>query len=249
MCIFTYTLLKNTEYTFKLGCTVEPTSSIGRGGAGAYFYEGGRLLVCCGGGGASGWESNSHGGAGGGAGVAGQPGNGRGGGEGGRKVNTGELQAGGAFNIGEGFSGPGTPGGKVESCTTGMYWRNQGIGPCEFMGEGRFRNINGVEISNTSNLVKRGYKADTDNYGYRHNGGNSISQWNGTFVGGGGSGAYGGNSCSDAFSGGGGGSGYTNGSVNMLWAQVGGNENSQAQALIELLTSDNEKWVNVVRGV
>ena len=47
--IFTYTLLKNTEYTFKLGCTVEPTSSIGRGGAGAYFYEGGRLLVCCGG--------------------------------------------------------------------------------------------------------------------------------------------------------------------------------------------------------
>ena len=41
--IFTYTLLKNTEYTFKLGCTVEPTSSIGRGGAGAYFYEGGRL--------------------------------------------------------------------------------------------------------------------------------------------------------------------------------------------------------------
>ena len=106
-----------------------------------------------------------------------------------------------------------------------------------------------MEQFNTSSLVNRGYKADTENYGYRHNGGNSTSQYQGTFVGGGGSGAYGGNSCSDAFSGGGGGSGYTNGSVNMLWAQVGGNENSQAQALIELLTSDNEKWVNVVRGV
>ena len=35
----------------------------------------------------------------------------------------------------------------------------------------------------------------------------------------------------------------------MLFSQVGGNENSQAQALIELLTSDNEKWVNVIQGV
>ena len=34
-CTFTTTLLKNTEYTFKLGATVEPTASIGRGGAGA----------------------------------------------------------------------------------------------------------------------------------------------------------------------------------------------------------------------
>ena len=251
LSIFTYTLQKDTEYTLKLGVTIEPTASIGRGGAGAYFYEGGRLLVACGGGGASGWERGSDGGHGGGAGVPGRPGEGRGGGQGGQKVNAGELQSGGTHNI-ELTSTPrynNTPGGKVESCTTGMYWRNQGIGPCDFMGEGRFRNINGVEISNTSNLVKRGYKADTENYGYRHNGGNSITQRNGTFVGGGGSGAYGGASCSALTSGGGGGSGYTNGSVNLLWAQAGGNENSQAQALIELLTSDNEKWVNVVRGV
>ena len=66
---------KNTEYTFKLGATVEPTASIGRGGAGAYFYEKGRLLVACGGGGASGWYGGS-GGDGGGAGVAGQSGTG-----------------------------------------------------------------------------------------------------------------------------------------------------------------------------
>ena len=160
LSIFTYTLLKNTEYTFKLGCTVEPTASIGRGGAGAYFYEGGRLLVACGGGGASGWITDCAGGHGGGAGVPGRAGNGRAGGEGGKKVNTGELQSGGAFNIN---TGPGTPGGKVESCTTGMYWRNQGIAPCEFMGFGKFKNANGVEQFNTSAYVNRGYKADFEN--------------------------------------------------------------------------------------
>ena len=273
LCIFTYTLRKNTEYTFKLGCTVEPTSSIGRGGAGAFFYEGGRLLVCCGGGGASGWETQGGlaggaagnsmviGGKGGGAGVQGESGRGHGAGEGGIKVNTGELMAEGVHDVGrdfvrQGYYSPGgrslyqgTPGGKVESCTTGMYWKNQGIAPCEFMGEGKFRNSVGAEQFNTSALVNRGYKADTDNYGYRHNGGNSTVQINGTFVGGGGAGTYGGGASGDLSSGGGGASGYTNGSVNMLWAQVGGNENSQAQALIELLTSDNEKWVNVVRGV
>ena len=36
-CTFTTTLQKGVEYTFKLGATVEPTSSIGRGGAGAFF--------------------------------------------------------------------------------------------------------------------------------------------------------------------------------------------------------------------
>ena len=262
LCIFTYTLRKNTEYTFKLGCTVEPTSSIGRGGAGAYFYEGGRLLVACGGGGASGWgelgvagwkSGVTNGGKGGGAGVPGEAGDGRAGGEGGIQVNTGELQSGGSNNMGRTGAGvnlyAGTPGGKVESCTTGMYWKNQGISPCEFMGEGKFRNAVGAEQWNTSALVNRGYKADTDNYGYRHNGGNSIVQKDGQFVGGGGAGTYGGAAAGNLFSAGGGGSGYTNGSVNMLWSQLGGNENSQAQALIELLTSDNEKWVNVVRGV
>ena len=90
-----------------------------------------------------------------------------------------------------------------------MYWKNQGISPCEFMGLGRFRNNSGTEITNTSNLVNRGYKADTDNYGYRHNGGNNHIQKNGTFIGGGGSGAYGGQASGNLRSGAGGGSGYT----------------------------------------
>ena len=250
LSIFTYTLLKNTEYTFKLGCTVEPTASIGRGGAGAYFYEGGRLLVACGGGGASGWESGSNGGDGGGAGAPGRPGSGRGGGQGGQQVNTGELPAQGSHHdptMGAGAAG--TPGGKVESCTTGMYWRDQGIAPCAFMGPGKFRNADGNLQSNTSFFVNRGYKADTENYGYRHNGGNNHIQKNGTFIGGGGAGAYGGQASGNLRSGAGGGSGYTNGSVNMIFSQVGGNENPEASALIELLTSDNQKWVNTVRGV
>ena len=250
LSIFTYTLLKNTEYTFKLGCTVEPTASIGRGGAGAYFYEGGRLLVCCGGGGASGWDSGSNGGDGGGAGAPGRPGSGRGGGQGGQQVNTGELPAQGSHHdptMGAGAAG--TPGGKVESCTTGMYWRDQGIAPCAFMGTGKFRNANGVELSSTNANINRGYKADTENYGYRHNGGNNHIQKNGTFIGGGGAGAYGGQASGNLRSGAGGGSGYTNGSVNMIFSQVGGNENPEASALIELLTSDNQKWVNTVRGV
>jgi len=250
LSIFTYTLLKNTEYTFKLGCTVEPTCSIGRGGAGAYFYEGGRLLVCCGGGGASGWEPGSNGGRGAGAGIAGERGSGRWAGQGGEKVNTGELSSEGLRHhptMGAGAAG--LPGGKVESCTTGMYWRDQGIAPCEFMGKGKFRNANGVEAFTTNAFVNRGYKADTLTYGFRHNGGNNHIQMNGTFIAGGGSGAWGGQASGAHTSGAGGGSGYTNGSVNMLFSQLGGNKNSQAQALIELLTSDNEKWTNVIQGV
>ena len=41
-CTFTYTLQQNTEYVFLLGETQGNTSSVGRGGAGAYFYEKGR---------------------------------------------------------------------------------------------------------------------------------------------------------------------------------------------------------------
>ena len=74
-------------------------------------------------------------------------------------------------------------------------------------------------------------------------------QKNGEFVGGGGSGAYGGAACGILSSGGGGGSGYTNGSVNLLFGQVGGNGNSQASALIELITNPGQKFLFLVRGV
>ena len=240
LAIFTYTLQRDTEYTLKLGSTVEPTSSIGRGGAGAFFYEGGRLLVACGGGGAAGW--NHGGGHGGGGGTSGANGGGSNGGNGGQQVQDGELPA-------SGMLPSGIIGGKVESCTTGQFLRDQGHAPCAWIGPSeRFMLYNGVKNMNTR-LIKRGYKADYSTHGSRHNGGNSASQVNGTWVGGGGSGAYGGNATGDPTSGGGGGSGYDNGSVNMLFAGQGGNGSNLSQCLIELLTSDNQKWVNVARGI
>jgi len=227
-CVFSYTLQKNVEYVLKLGCTVEPTSSIGRGGAGAYFYEKGRLLVACGGGGASGWSGGT-GGAGGGAGIVGANGSGSGGGKGGVKVNDGQLPSAGLLPSG-------ISGGKIESCTSGLYWKNQGISPCSDVGQQKFRDSNGNIVSSSATL-QRGYKsAPITNYGFRHNGGNSSTSVGGVFVGGGGSGAYGGNAASNASSGGGGASGYTNGSVSIISSSQGGNQSNLAVANIEVLT-------------
>ena len=229
-CTFTTTLQKGVEYTFKLGATVEPTSSIGRGGAGAYFYEKGRLLVACGGGGASGWFGGS-GGDGGGAGVAGSSGTGSNRGSGGTKYNDGDLPAAGVLPSG-------ATGGKIESCTTGGYWNTQGFSPCSDLGQRQFVLANG-QINTSTATIERGYKAADVNsdYGFRHNGGNSqVIGANGLFVGGGGSGAGGGNAASGADSGGGGASGYSNGTVTITSAQQGGNNSSFAFAQIRLLT-------------
>ncbi len=228
-CTFTTTLLKNTEYTFKLGATVEPTASIGRGGAGAYFYEKGRLLVACGGGGASGWYGGT-GGDGGGAGVAGSSGSGQNRGAGGTKYNDGGLPAAGVLPSG-------ATGGKIESCTTGGYWNGQGFSPCSDIGQQKFVLANG-QINNSTQTIQRGYKAADVNssYGFRHNGGNSqVIGVNGLFVAGGGAGAGGGNAASGADSGGGGASGYSNGSVTIVSAQQGGNNSDLAFAVIRLL--------------
>ena len=229
-CTFTTTLLKNTEYTFKLGATIEPTSSIGRGGAGAYFYEKGRLLVACGGGGASGWYGGT-GGDGGGAGVAGASGSGSNRGAGGIKYNDGNLPAAGVLPSG-------ATGGKIESCTTGGYWNTQGFSPCSDIGQRKFVLANG-QINNSTQTILRGYKAADINsdYGFRHNGGNSqVRGANQLFVGGGGAGASGGNAASGADSGGGGASGYSNGSVTIVSTQQGGNPNDKALAQITLIT-------------
>lgn len=228
-CTFTTTLIKNTEYTFKLGATVEPTSSIGRGGAGAYFYEKGRLLVACGGGGASGWYGGS-GGDGGGAGVAGASGTGANRGAGGQKYNDGDLPAAGVLSSG-------ATGGKIESCTTGGYWNTQGFSPCSDLGQQKFVLANG-QVNNSTQTIQRGYKAAdvNSNYGFRHNGGNSqVISATGLFVSGGGAGAGGGNAASGADSGGGGASGYSNGSVTIVSAQQGGNNSDLAFAVIRLL--------------
>ena len=225
--IFTYTLKRNVEYVFKTGATVEPASSIGRGGAGAYFYEKGRLLVACGGGGGSGW-SGGNGGDGGGAGIAGASGSGAGAGTGGTRVADGQLTAAGELPSG-------TSGGKIESCTTGIYWRDQGKSPCEDVGSTTWRDYLGNVGSSTATLT-RGYKSSNETlYGYRNNGGNSSTSVRGTFVGGGGAGATGGNATTSASGGGGGGSGYTSGDVVIVQARQGGNTSNRCWASIELV--------------
>ena len=230
---FTYTLKRNNEYVFKFGVNTDEngTASLGRGGAGAYFYENGILLVACGGGGASGWYGGS-GGAGGAAGNAGQNGAGASGGLGGVSVSTGALP-------GAGQQASGTIGGKVESCTSGVFWAQQGISPCSDVGTGKWRDFNGNKVSGSAS-IKRGYKAASNVTtasgwnGFRTNGGFSSSHVGGTFVGGGGSGAYGGNATTSPASGGGGGSGYTNGAVTIVSSDNGVNAQDFSYALIEL---------------
>lgn len=237
--VFTYTLKANTEYVFKLGRTEGIAQSTGGGGPAAYFYEKGKLLVVSGGGGGSG--SGANGGDGGGAGVPGTPGqtgSGPGAGTGGTGVLTGQLPAAGTLPSGR-------VGGKVESCTTGFYWKNQGISPCADIGSVQFRDADGNATSGSATIT-RGYKADreytTGKYGFRFNGGNSsTTNTSGVFVGGGGSGAYGGNASTNGIGGGGGGSGYSDGTVNIVSTGFGDNVSSglfpfPANAIIELLT-------------
>ena len=226
--VFTYTLQKDVEYVFKFGSeSSAPPDALGGGGAAACFYEKGRLLVVCGGGGGSGW-SGGNGGAGGGASVSGANGGGSSGGSGGQDISDGQLPSAGIIPTG-------TNGGKVESCTTGVYWANQGKAPCEDVGNTRFRTYDGTSVSSSMD-IQRGYKADNNpRNGFRCNGGNSFTIENGSYVGGGGAGAYGGNATTSGNSGGGGGSGYTNGSVTIQSTQQGGNPSTAAYAIVELV--------------
>lgn len=232
-CKFSYTLKRNTEYVFKLGSTIEPTSSLGRGGAAAYFYEKGRLLVVCGGGGAGGWNSG-RGGAGGGPSIAGASGSGANGGSGGQNVTDGTLPS-------EGRLTAGTRGGKIESCTTGYFYAINGFSPCEDVTDIPTKNpltkwydYAGNEIEESAEIT-RGYKAsDRTTYGYRHNGGDSLTNVNGTYFGGGGSGAYGGDATRGFSGGGGGGSGYTSGDVEIIETNQGGNATNRGWATIAL---------------
>ena len=131
----------------------------------------------------------------------------------------------------------GINGGKIESCTTGTYWANQGISPCDDVGQQQFRTFQGTIVSGTA-TIQRGYKSSGSltgsTFGYRNNGGDSTSSVSGTFVGGGGAGAYGGNAATNASAGGGGGSGYTDGSVTIVSSSRGGNTSSSAYANIKL---------------
>lgn len=225
--VFTLTLRQNQEYVFKLGAQTLPSGGSNGGGGGAFFYKKGQLLVTLGGGGGAG--SQGRGGDGGGVGISGENGFGRNAGFGGVLFATGTLPvqgffAGGATSGGINYSA--TTGGRVASCTIGDYWSQQGISPCNDIGNVQFRGVAG-QLASSSAVILRGYKEGT---AYRNNGGNASGD-----NGGGGSGTVGGNAGTGSGSGGGGGSGYTNGEVNIISTRLGGNSNTEGYVTIEYL--------------
>ena len=227
--VFTLTLRQNEEYVFKLGAQTQPSGGANGGGGGAFFYKKGQLLVALGGGGGAGNEGR--GGDGGGVGIAGENGFGRSAGSGGTLFATGTLPvqgffAGGATSGGVNLSA--TTGGRI-SCCTGLfeYWVQQGVAPCNDIGNVQFRGVSG-QVASSSATILRGFKEGTS---YRNNGGNASGD-----NGGAGSGAVGGNAGTGGGSGGGGGSGYTNGEVNITSTRLGGNPSTEGYVTIEYLS-------------
>ena len=184
-----------------------------------FLYRKGALIACVGRGGSAG--ANGNGGFGGGIGVGGETGYGNGGGSGGQGKTAGTLGANGEFGSFTTLSATypdtkatGTSGGQSIVCTKGVYWAQQGVAPCtDLPAASRFRLGNGLEVTNTTSDITRGYKA-----GY------NIIQTAGAGSGGGGQGgdgATGGNGGTSG-AGGGGGSGYTDGSVTVVSTTLGG---------------------------
>jgi hypothetical protein len=216
LSVFRYTLRRNTEYVLKFSTVTGSSSSAG--GGGAFLYEKARLIAICGGGGGAG--SSGSGGFGGGINVAGQSGTGSGAGVGARVFSAGTLPS----STGEDPNA--NIGGRVSGCTIGTYYRSIGFSACQDVGLERWRTSSGQVLSDTA-LIQRGYKSGL---GYRNNGGGAQGS-----DGGGGSGAVGGNGAIGGNgSGGGGGSGYTDGSIDLIGTQLGGNTSSRGFLLIEL---------------
>ena len=193
------------------------------GNSAVFLYKGSVLIAVVGQGGD---ESSSNvgtvnGGRGGGIGVAGENSIDN---DGGALIQTGDLQLTGVWgsivsssNItlqGGDTLATGNNGGQTISCTKGTYWINQGISVCSNNSSNpiKYVGVGGTEISGSSQLI-RGFKP-----GY------SISNTSGKgLYGNGGNGATGGQGSNSSTKGSGGGSGYTNGEVQVISTQLGGN--------------------------
>ena len=250
--VFKITLLKDTEYTIKLGvpysANLAPQGGNPGGGGSAVLYRKANVIAVCGGGGGAG--SNGRGGDGGGVGLAGEGGQGINGGGGGEQILTGEMGTDGSYakayfgatnTTAVNFSYDNNEGGFLSKCTVGDYYAAQGYAPCQDLGNVQARTYDGDIISGSA-TIERGYKAG---FGYRENGGNGLNEYSG----GGGAGARGGDGPSlGGNGGGGGGSGYSNGEITLLTSttlstgtRVGGNDDT-AFIVIESTdeASDNE---------
>ena len=248
--VFKITLLKDTEYTIKLGvpysANLAPQGGNPGGGGSAVLYRKANVIAVCGGGGGAG--QYGRGGDGGGVGLAGEGGQGINGGGGGAQISTGQMGTNGSYatsgtqeTSAVNFSNNNNEGGYLTKCTQGDYYAAQGYAPCQDLGNVQARTYDG-DIIIGSATIDRGYKAG---FGYRENGGNGINDKSG----GGGAGARGGDGPAlGGNGGGGGGSGYSNGEITLLTSttlstgtRVGGNDDT-AFIVIESTdeASDNE---------
>lgn len=223
-----FTMLQNTEYVIA-GLTETINTP--------FVYRKATLIACVGGGGFGG--VNGRGGDGGGIGVSGEDGKGRGGGDAPIAIGPGEGNQRARF--GSKYDGAVLTGGLVENdgqapvpengdsapCTRGVYWRQQGLAPCDDIPSGnKFRLSDGAEVTNTSNSITRGYK---DGYNAIQTAGLGIA--NGGDGGNGYSGGFGGDG-----GGGGGAYGYTDGSVTVVDTQLGGSE-EDAKVILRVVPS------------
>ena len=195
-----------------------------------FVYRKASLLASVGGGGDAGNSSAAKGGFGGGVSNAGEDGRGNDNGIAGDHLDT--LPSNGIFGSIVSITSPSpdtqasTPdGGRVIPCTRGVYWRDEGLTPCEdISGNTKFRLSDGTEVTNTGSIA-RGYKAGYDviqTAGAGENGGGN-----------GGSGAIGGQG-GGFRSGGAGGGGYNNG-VTVVSTQIGGSEDN-AKVILRVVT-------------
>ena len=221
---FRLTLNQNEEYFIRLGVPqsvgINDFGGIVGGGGASIFHRRANIVAVCGGGGGGG-QSN-RGGDGGGVNLAGEDGVGRNGGNGGVRFNIGELDDVGSYAKTVNFnnttswtnSALNIVGGKLSTCTPGVYWANQGYSQCQNLGSVKYRTAGGTVITQTAQ-IDRGFKQGGN---FRRNGGNGSGN-----QGGGGAGVEGGSAALSDGSGGGGGSGYSNGEINIISASVGGN--------------------------
>ena len=193
------------------------------GNSAIFLYRGSVLVAVVGQGGdeANSNEGTTNGGAGGGVNVAGQDSSGYSGGSlipPGNLTNNGvwgSIVADSNISLQQGDTiATNNNGGQTISCTKGSYWVNQGVSVCANNSTSRIRyyGVDGTEVTSSSNLF-RGFKP-----GY------SISNTSGNGrYGRGGNGATGGQGSDDFRNGAGGGSGYTNGEIEIINTQLGGN--------------------------
>ena len=132
----------------------------------------------------------------------------------------------------------GRNGGRTIQCTKGIYWAQQGISACNDLEiQEKFRLADGTEVTNTSDIITRGFKAgynvmQTAGAGAR--GVPNTAMWGEERVGGrGGNGAYGGEGGAST-SAGGGGSGFwlEDYGITVLDADTGGSEFDNARVIL-----------------